>query len=133
MARKFNIAPLGALTAVLGLAQAGFAQDGAKYGGTLVYLEQQPHTALYPPAGGFYPNGGILGQITDRLTWQDPDTQKIEPWIAESWQINPDATEYTFHLRPGVTFSDGTVVDAAAVAANFDAFGRGSKENGFAL
>ena len=24
---------------------------------TLIYLEQQPHTNLYPPAGGFYPNG----------------------------------------------------------------------------
>ncbi|WP_395681130.1 hypothetical protein, partial [Inquilinus sp.] len=27
-------------------------------GGTLIYLEQQSHTNLYPPAGGFYPNGG---------------------------------------------------------------------------
>lgn len=29
-------------------------------GGVLVYLEQQAHTNLYPPAGGFYPNGGVL-------------------------------------------------------------------------
>jgi len=41
-------------------------------GGELVYLEQQAHTNLYPPAGGFYPNGGILNQITDKLTWQNP-------------------------------------------------------------
>ena len=33
-------------------------------GGKLIYLEQQAHTTLYPPAGGFYPNGGILNQIT---------------------------------------------------------------------
>ncbi|BCQ47652.1 hypothetical protein ERHA55_51790 (plasmid) [Erwinia rhapontici] len=37
-----------------------------------MYLEQQAHTNLYPPAGGFYPNGGILNQITDKLTWQKP-------------------------------------------------------------
>ena len=51
-------------------------------GGTLISLEQQAHTNLYPPAGGFYPNGGILNQITDKLTWQNPETLQVEPWIA---------------------------------------------------
>jgi peptide/nickel transport system substrate-binding protein len=97
-------------------------------GGTLVYLEQQPHTNLYPPAGGFYPNGGILNQITDKLTYQNPKTLEIEPWIAESWTVNADATEYTFKIRTGVTFSDGTPLDAVAVARNYDTFGRGNKE-----
>jgi peptide/nickel transport system substrate-binding protein len=96
-------------------------------GGTLTYLEQQAHTNLYPPAGGFYPNGGILNQITDKLTYQDPETLKIEPWLAESWTSNADLTEYTFKLRSGVTFSDGTPVDAAAVARNFDTYGLGNK------
>nr|WP_246728468.1 TIGR04028 family ABC transporter substrate-binding protein [Microvirga terricola] len=96
-------------------------------GGTLVYLEQQAHTNLYPPAGGFYPNGGILNQITDKLTYQNPETLEIEPWIAESWSINADATEYTFKIRPGVTFSDGTPLDANAVAKNYDTFGLGNK------
>ncbi len=97
-------------------------------GGTLIYLEQQAHTNLYPPAGGFYPNGGILNQITDKLTYQNPKTLEIEPWIAESWTVNADATEYTFKIRPGVTFSDGTPLDAAAVAKNYDVFGLGNKE-----
>ena len=104
-----------------------FADDGTPVaGGTLVYLEQQAHTNLYPPAGGFYPNGGILNQITDKLTWQDPKTLEIKPWVAESWTVNADATEYTFKIRPGVTFSDGTPVDAAAVARNFDTYGLGN-------
>lgn len=103
------------------------AQGAPIKGGTLVYLEQQAHTNLYPPAGGFYPNGGVLNQITDKLTYQNPKTLEIEPWIAESWTINADATEYTFKLRPGVTFSDGTPVDAAAVAKNFDVYGLGDK------
>ncbi|WP_227317412.1 TIGR04028 family ABC transporter substrate-binding protein [Cedecea davisae] len=96
-------------------------------GGELVYLEQQAHTNLYPPAGGFYPNGGILNQITDKLTWQNPKTLEVEPWIAESWSSNADKTEYTFKLRPGVTFSDGTPLDAKAVAKNFDTYGLGNK------
>jgi ABC-type transport system substrate-binding protein len=79
-----------------------FFRLGRRYagkGGTLIYLEQ-PHTNLYPPAGGFYPNGGILNQITDKLTWQNPKTLEVEPWIAESWTTNADKTEYTFTLRP---------------------------------
>ena len=104
------------------------AQTAVVRGGTLIYLEQQAHTNLYPPAGGFYPNGGVLNQITDKLTYQNPQTLEIEPWIAESWTINADATAYTFKIRAGVTFSDGTPVDAAAVAKNFDVFGLGNKE-----
>lgn len=96
-------------------------------GRTLLYLEKQAHKSLYPPAGGFYPNGGILAQITDRLTWQNTQTLRMEPWIATSWQINADNTVYTFTLRPDVTFSDGTPVDAAAVALNFDTYGKGNK------
>ncbi|SEL78290.1 TIGR04028 family ABC transporter substrate-binding protein [Nonomuraea pusilla] len=106
---------------------AGVARSDGRpvYGGTLTYLEHQPPTCLYLPAAGFYPNGGILNQITDKLTWQNPETLEIEPWIATKWEINKDATAYTFHLRDGVTFSDGTPVDADAVAANFDVYGLG--------
>ncbi|MGV1866237.1 TIGR04028 family ABC transporter substrate-binding protein [Rhizobium sp. B21/90] len=111
------------------LSSTAFTADVAKPvpGGTLVYLEQQAHTNLYPPAGGFYPNGGILNQITDKLTYQNPKTLEIEPWIADSWTVNTDATEYVFKLRKGVTFSDGTPLDADAVARNFDTFGHGNK------
>lgn len=102
------------------------ANDVPRIGGTLVYLEQQPHTNLYTPAGGFYPNGGILNQITDKLTYQNPETLEIEPWVAESWTINANNTEYTFKIRPGVSFSDGTPLDANAVAKNVDTYGLGN-------
>lgn len=115
------------LAVVLGAAAAANPAIAAVQGGTLIYLEQQAHTNLYPPSGGFYPNGGILNQITDKLTYQNPKTLEIEPWIAESWSSNPDKTEYTFKLRPGVTFSDGTPLDANAVAKNFDTYGLGNK------
>ncbi|HEY0208279.1 TIGR04028 family ABC transporter substrate-binding protein [Acerihabitans sp.] len=124
--------PLLALTlALLGAAAGASAADNsaAVQGGTLIYLEQQAHTTLYPPAGGFYPNGGILNQITDKLTYQNPQTLAIEPWIAESWTSNDDKTQYTFKIRPGVTFSDGTPLDANAVAKNFDTYGLGDKEH----
>lgn len=131
-------APVWAPVVALGVLAAGCSRTGQDtatagagtaplQGGTLVYLEQQAHTNLYPPAGGFYPNGGILNQITDKLTYQDPKTLEIQPWIAESWSVNETATEYTFTLRKGVTFSDGTPLDAAAVAKNYDTYGLGNK------
>ncbi|MFI6601749.1 TIGR04028 family ABC transporter substrate-binding protein [Nonomuraea sp. NPDC050536] len=124
-------AALLAATGLLCACGSTEASSGAKaggqpaYGGTLTYLEHQPPTCLYLPAAGFYPNGGLLNQLTDKLTWQDPKTLKIEPWIATKWEINDDATEYTFHLRDGVTFSDGTPLDAESVAADFDVYGKG--------
>lgn len=117
----------GAMLASIAINPA-FAQDTPVQGGTLIYLEQQAHTNLYPPAGGFYPNGGVLNQITDKLTYQNPQTLEIEPWLAESWEVNDTATEFTFKLRPGVTFSDGTPLDAKVVALNYDTFGLGNKD-----
>lgn len=125
--RQLALLSVAAFSLVGAVVAGAQAADPIK-GGTLIYLEQQAHTNLYPPAGGFYPNGGILNQITDKLTYQNPKTLEIEPWIAQSWEINAEATEYTFKLKPGVTFSDGTPVDAAAVAKNYDTFGLGNKE-----
>jgi peptide/nickel transport system substrate-binding protein len=102
-------------------------------GGTLTYLEHQTYTNLYPPQAGFYPNGGIVNNITARLTWQNPDTLEIEPWVATEWTVNADATEYIFELRDDVTFSDGTPVDAAAVAKNFDTYGLGNPDLGLTV
>ena len=122
--RRALLAALLATTTLSAQAQAQTPTTG----GTLIYLEQQAHTNLYPPAGGFYPNGGVLNQITDKLTYQDPKTLEIQPWIAESWTVNATNTEYTFKLRDGVTFSDGTKLDAQAVARNYDTFGLGNKD-----
>jgi peptide/nickel transport system substrate-binding protein len=62
-----------------------------------------------------------LRQVVDSLTDQDPKTGKIVPWLAQSWEISPDGTTFTFHLRPGITFSDGTPLTAQVVKDNFDA------------
>ncbi|GAB4054494.1 ABC transporter substrate-binding protein [Catellatospora paridis] len=62
----------------------------------------------------------IFGRIlTDNLVYLDTDGNP-GPWLAEKWEISADGKVYTFHLRQGVTFSDGAVFDAAAVVANFE-------------
>jgi peptide/nickel transport system substrate-binding protein len=48
-----------------------------------------------------------------------PDSTKIVPALATSWDISPDKLTYTFHLRPGVKFHDGTPFDSTAVKTAF--------------
>ncbi|MBL3699106.1 TIGR04028 family ABC transporter substrate-binding protein [Leucobacter luti] len=98
-------------------------------GGTLTYLEPQTWNTLYPPAAGFYPNGGVINNVTDRLLYQNPETLELEPWIATALpEVNADATEYTFTLRDDVTYSDGTPLTAENVVKNLDLYGGGDED-----
>lgn len=94
--------------------------------GMVTYAEPNMFNNLYPPAGGYYPNGGVLNNIADRLLWQDPETLELHPWIAEDLpDTNADDTEFTFHIRKGVTYSDGSMLDAANVKKNYDLYAKG--------
>ena len=102
-------------------------------GGSITYVEAQEFDSLYPPAADFYPNGGIVHNITDRLLFQDPVTLDLYPWIATALpEVNENATEFTFKLRKDVTYSDGSHVNAANVVRNFDLFGLGDEGRRFA-
>ncbi|SIS22630.1 peptide/nickel transport system substrate-binding protein [Williamsia sterculiae] len=90
-------------------------------GGTLRYGLSQAPTCADPAQAGTNQTIYLTRQVVDSLTDQDPKTGAIVPWLAQRWEVSPDATQFTFHLRPGVTFSDGTPVDAAAVRSTFDA------------
>lgn len=116
------------LAAALALTGCSAAERPDGEDNVLTYLEPQFFRTLYPPAAGFYPNGGVVNQLTDRLLYQDPETLELSPWIAtEMPKVNADATEYTFNIRTDVTYSDGSPLTAENVVANFDLFGRGDK------
>jgi peptide/nickel transport system substrate-binding protein len=57
--------------------------------------------------------------ICEPLVWM-PSATEIVPGLAESWEVSDDGTEYTFHLRQGVTFHDGTPFNAEAVQFTYD-------------
>jgi peptide/nickel transport system substrate-binding protein len=56
--------------------------------------------------------------VFQTLIWETPSGQ-LTPDLATSWTVSPDGKTYTFTLRKGVTFQDGTPFNAAAVVANF--------------
>ncbi|MEU8138887.1 ABC transporter substrate-binding protein [Streptodolium elevatio] len=65
--------------------------------------------------------GNVLSALYDPLVWSDPSTGTIRPHIAESLTPDHDARTWTLIVRTGVTFSDGQLLDAAAVKANWQA------------
>ncbi|EDY54811.1 MULTISPECIES: ABC transporter substrate-binding protein [Streptomyces] len=121
-------APLAALltTSVL-LTACGSGNDSSsgsnrpKSGGTLTFAVGSDAGCVDPQQVGSNESIYSVRQTVDSLTDQDPRTGKIVPWLAKSWDINADATEFTFHLRSGVTFSDGSQLTAQVVKDNFDA------------
>jgi len=89
-------------------------------GGTLRYALQADPLCLDPRQGGLTVSLTVTRSVVDSLLDQDPETGEIEPWLAESWEVNDDATEFTYHLRDDVTFSDGEPLTAELVRANLD-------------
>src|SRR6478752_677169 len=74
--------------------------------------------SLDPAVSTDVPTGRAIGYLFDGLTRFTPDA-RVEPALAERWDVTPDGITYTFHLRRGVTFHDGTAVTAHTVAASW--------------
>jgi peptide/nickel transport system substrate-binding protein len=95
---------------------ASTAGTGTKVqGGTIVYGHEQEPPCLY---GGWLQQAYIDRNILDSLV-TEADDGSIKPWLATSWTISADRLTYTFTLKPGVKFTDGTPLSAQAVADNF--------------
>lgn len=73
--------------------------------------------------------GNLWGQITDKLVYVD-EKGELSPWIAESWEELNGAKDFVLHLKKGVTFSDGTPLNAAAVVENLNAWAKGDPDRG---
>ncbi|MFD5815665.1 ABC transporter substrate-binding protein [Streptomyces sp. NPDC127038] len=100
---------------------SGSGTGQPKSGGTLTFAVGSDAGCVDPQQVASNETIYSVRQIVDSLTDQDPKTGKIVPWLAKSWDISSDTTTFTFHLRSGVTFSDGSKLTAQVVKDNFDA------------
>jgi oligopeptide transport system substrate-binding protein len=82
------------------------APDGAAGGPPVRILAGTP-TSLDPAVQGDAGSAAITAQLFESLTAFDADLQ-LRPALAESWRFDDDARRVTFHLRPGLAFSDGS-------------------------
>ena len=84
---------------------------------TFTYLNNLDVMTEWDPATSYSNEGVAMANMYEQLTRSDPKTGEAEPLLAESWESSSDAKQWTFHLRPDVTFTTGNPVDAAAAKA----------------
>lgn len=106
-----------AAIALAGCAAGGEAQAGdAAEGGTIVYAHQQEPACVF---GGWIEQAYLSANVLDSLVSLDENGVAV-PWLAEDWSVSEDGLQWTFALKPDVTFTDGSPLTAEVVAYNFD-------------
>lgn len=105
---------LAAATAALATTSRGIASDTFVFGASSDPVSLDP--AVTSDGESFRPQI----QIYETLVSQVPGTTTITPGLATRWKASNGGKTWTFTLRSGVTFHDGTAFNAKAVCANFD-------------
>ncbi|OPX85328.1 MAG: Heme-binding protein A precursor [Pelotomaculum sp. PtaB.Bin104] len=84
-------------------------------GETLVYARGQDSLTLDPALTQDDESNKVIANIFEGLVRFTPGTTEIEPCLAEAWRVSGNGLEWTFYLRRGVIFHDGTPFNAEAV------------------
>ena len=97
------------------------------YGGTLVFALESETTGGWNPITTSAATSGhiVLRQIYDPLIVEGTDGEPV-PFLLESFSSNEDYSEWTFTLRPGITFHDGLPVNSAALVRHLEELGKGT-------
>lgn len=123
MKRSRTLVRVLALVALLALVAAACGEEKVprgKKGGTLVFGAAADPVTL----DGAYVSDGesarVIDQIFDTLVTTELGGTAIRASLAKSWKASGDGLSWTFDLRTGVKFHDGTAFNAAAVCFNFE-------------
>jgi len=115
MRSRTTLAGLAALLFCTALAGPAAAQV------TLRWIEGSDADTLDPQVQRSRPSQIITDHVFDRLVrWKDEKFNDIVPDLAESWTLSPDSLKWTFKLRKGVAFHDGTPFNAESVKFNIE-------------
>jgi peptide/nickel transport system substrate-binding protein len=104
------VAPMLVLLTVVSMVLAGCGSSGnSKYGGsvTIVPAPNGVFTRNFNPFLANSSRTGTQGMIYETLLLFNRLDGTATPWLASSYAWSPDATSLTFHLREGVTWTDG--------------------------
>jgi peptide/nickel transport system substrate-binding protein len=96
------------------------APSGPAKGGTVTIAWEVPRDTMDQHQSNHTISRAVARQILDTLVVVDRKDGRITPGLAEKWDVSADGLTYTFQLKKGVTFHDGTPFDAAAVKFNLD-------------
>ena len=90
-------------------------------GDTLVFMQNAEPISLYCADETDGETFRACEQINEALLSYEVGTTNVEPALAEKYEVNDELTEWTFTLRPDVTFSDGSALDAEDVVTSWTA------------
>ena len=97
----------------------GGGGGGGGEGGTLVAAVAAEPDQFDPHATTAYPSFQVLENVYDTLVVPNAEDLTMEPSLAESWEASEDQLTWTFTLRDGVTFHDGSEFDSADVVYSY--------------
>jgi len=122
MAKVFirRLLPLFLAVALVPVALWGAGQAQAQAPKTLVIAIGADQTGLDPQTVENNESGFVMSTIYDSIVNYKPGSSDVGPGLAQSWTISPDGKTYTFKLRHGVTFHDGTPMNAHTVGQDID-------------
>ena len=103
--------------------------EAPQYGGVLTTLTMEGNN-MFPPMSTTTAHRFNFSPAVEALGRRNPETGDTEPWLAESFEVDPDALTLTIQLKQGIKFSDGSDFNADAVIWNFDkmvAYGKASE------
>src|SRR6185503_976055 len=125
--RSFWLA-LVSTVAMLAASCTGTGEPSGASGSSGPPLDRDPNTLVvavdafnadFDPASAYLLSEALIwrGIYESLIRLKGDSASEVEPLLADSWEANADKSSWTFHLHPGVTFTDGTALDAAAVKA----------------
>ena len=125
---------LGRLAVAAAIAVGGVAGTAglASADGKFVFANSSPYDTLDPHA--VFDVGRVASRLNlydGLLRWQG-NPPKLEPWLAESYEISDDGRTYTFKLRQGATFHDGSEIEASDVVYSIERI-LGMKKGAYSL
>ena len=111
----------GSLMSLLAACGSSSSGGSGSSGSLALGLFAEPDS-LDPATMRLIPSYQVVTAVYDQLLWKvaGDASDKFLPGLATSYDVSADGKTYTFKLRPGVTFHDGTAFNADAVKATFD-------------
>jgi peptide/nickel transport system substrate-binding protein len=127
--RRIRVVPVTAAVLLAAACTSGEGVDtgneaggdgGGGGGGTLVAAVAAQPDQLDPHVTTAYPSFQVLENVYDTLVVPNAEDLTMEPSLAESWETSEDGLTWTFQLREGVTFHDGSEFDSADVVYSYN-------------